>query len=79
MVQDFDADVAIQRGCYQSCDEVQDISSDEWTTNRHALVSRVDDILTLEAVDVDAEEDVDAKDKGFGDEKGFPEGGASRT
>ena len=40
--------------------------------HRHALIGRVDYILALETVNVDAEEDVDAEDEGFGDKEGFP-------
>lgn len=73
LVQDFDADVPVQRSCYQARDEIQDIPSDQRATHRHALVGRIDHVLALEAVDVDAEEDVDAEDEGFGDEQRFPE------
>lgn len=67
LVQDFDANVSVQRCCYQARDEVQNVTSDQRTTHRHALVGRVDYVLSLETVDVDAEEDVDAEDECFGD------------
>lgn len=73
LVQNFDADVAVQRSCYQACDEVEDVTSDQRTAHGHALVGWVDHILALEAVHVDAKEDVDAKDEGFSDQQGFPE------
>jgi len=73
LVEDFDADVPVQRSRYQARHEVEDVAGDKGTAHRHALIGGVDDILALEAVHVDAEEDVDAEDESFCDEECFPE------
>jgi hypothetical protein len=73
LVENFDANVAVQCSRYQASDKVENVASDEWTTHRHALVGRVDYVLSLEAVHIDAKEHVDAEDERFGDKECFPE------
>lgn len=73
LVQDLDTDIPVQRSSYESADEVEHVSRDERTSHRHTLIGRVDGVLALVAVYVDAKKDVYPEDEGFGDQECFPE------
>lgn len=72
-VDDLDADVAVQGSSNKTRDDVTDIGGGLIVVWRETLHNRVIRILTLIAVDKDAEEHVNNVDKDLGADQAFPE------
>ena len=73
VVQDFDADIPVQRGRDQGGDEGDDVAGCLPVVRRQALVDRVDGELALVGVDEEAEHEVEEEDEGLGAYHALPE------
>ena len=73
LVKHLDSDIAVECSSDQRSNKVEDVTSLQCSQRGNALVGRIDGILTLESINVDAEEEVDNIDEGVSYDESLPE------